>query len=45
MATEIKVWQIINGKLELIETTMIEAGRKETEGLERWIKSNPLVLG
>jgi len=31
MATEIKVWQIINGKLELIETTMIEAGRKETE--------------
>ena len=34
MATEIKVWQIINGKLELIETTMIEAGRKETE--EPW---------
>ena len=45
MATEIKVWQIIDGKLELIETTMIEAGRKETEDLEKWIKSNPLILG
>jgi hypothetical protein len=45
MATEIKVWQIINGKLELIETTMIEGGRKETEDLEKWIKSNPLLLG
>lgn len=45
MATEIKVWQIINGKLQLIETTMIEAGRKETEDLEKWIKSNPLILG
>ena len=45
MATEIKVWQIINGKLQPIETTMIEAGRKETEDLEKWIKSNPLILG
>jgi len=45
MATEIKVWQIINGKLELVKTTMIEAGRKETEDLEKWIKSNPLILG
>jgi len=45
MATEIKVWQIINGKLELIETTMIEAGRKETEDLEEWIKSCPQILG
>ena len=45
MATEIKVWQIINGKLQPIETTMIEAGRKEAEDLEKWIKSNPLILG
>ena len=45
MATEIKVWQIVNGNLELIETTMIEAGRKETEDLEKWIKNNPLILG
>ncbi len=45
MATEIKVWQIINGKLEPIEITMVEAGRKETEDLEKWIKSNPQILG
>ena len=45
MATEIKVWQIINNKLEPIEITMVEAGRKETEDLEKWIKSNPQILG
>ena len=45
MSTEIKVWQIVNGKLKLIETTMIEAGRKETEDLEKWIKTNPSILG
>ncbi|WP_041589243.1 hypothetical protein [Thermoanaerobacter wiegelii] len=45
MATEIKVWQIINGNLEPIETTMVEAGRKEIEDLEKWIKSNPKILG
>ena len=45
MATEIKVWQIINGKLEPIEITLVEAGRKETEDLEKWIKSNPQILG
>ena len=45
MATEIKVWQIINGKLELVETTMVEAERKETEDLEEWIKSYPQILG
>lgn len=45
MGTEIKVWQIINDKLELIETTMVETGRKETEDLEKWIKSNSSILG
>jgi len=44
MATEIKVWQIINDRLEPIETTMVEAGRKE-EDLEKWIKNNPQILG
>jgi len=46
MATEIKVWQIVNdNNLELIETTMSETGRKETEDLEKWIRSNSLILG
>ncbi len=45
MATGIKVWQITDGELKLIETTMAETGRKEVEDLERWIKSNPSILG
>jgi len=45
MATWIKVWQITDGELKLIETTMAETGRKEVEDLERWIKSNPSILG
>lgn len=45
MATEIKVWQIDNGELELIETTMSKAGRNETEDLENWIKNHPEILG
>jgi len=45
MTTEIKVWQIVNGNLEVIESKMIEMGRKETEDLEKWIKSSPLILG
>jgi hypothetical protein len=45
MSAKIKVWQIINENLEPIETSMAEAGRKETEDLEKWIKSNPIVLG
>ncbi len=42
---EIKVWQIVNGNLELIETSMAEAGRKETEHLQEWIKKYPTILG
>ncbi len=45
MSTEIKVWQIIDDKLEPIETTMKDAGRKEVDHLEKWIKSNPSILG
>jgi len=45
MATEIGVWQIINGKLEPIDISMAQAGRKETEDLEKWIKDSPIVLG
>jgi len=45
MATEIKVWQIINSRLQPIEITMVEAGRKEKEDMEKWIKNNPQILG
>jgi len=40
MIIEIKVWQIIDNKLELIKTE-----RKETEDLKKWIESNPSILG
>ena len=45
MVSEIKVWQIENGNLISIETTMTESGRREKEDLEQWIKSDPTVLG
>ncbi len=45
MATEIKLWQIEEGKLVPSETSMIDAGRTETKDLEQWIKSNPEILG
>jgi len=45
MATEIKVWQIINDRLELSETKMSEMGRTENEDLKKWIKSTPSILG
>lgn len=45
MATEIRVWQIINGTLEPINTSMVQEGRREVEDLQRWIKSHPAILG
>jgi hypothetical protein len=45
MATEIKSWQIVNGKLTQVSTSMIESGRKEKDDLEEWIKSNPEIIG
>lgn len=45
MATQIKTWQIVNGKLELLDSNMIEEGKKETYDLESWIASNPAIVG
>jgi len=45
MATEIGVWQIFNGGLEEIEVSMVEAGKKEVEDLENWLKNSPMILG
>jgi hypothetical protein len=45
MSTEIKSWQIVNGKLVTVSSSFVEAGRKEKEHLEEWIKSNPEILG
>lgn len=45
MTTEIGVWEIINGKLESIDVSLAQAGRREVEDLEKWIKDNPIILG
>ena len=45
MATEIKTWQIVNGKLTNVSSSLIENGRRERDDLEQWIKSNPEILG
>ncbi len=45
MGTEIKTWEIINGELIEINTTLADNGRKEKDDLERWLKTNPKILG
>jgi len=45
MATEIKTWEIIDGELTEINTTLAENGRREKDDLEKWIKTNPKILG
>jgi len=45
MATEIKTWQIVNGHLTLVNSSLAESKRREREDLERWIKGNPEILG
>lgn len=45
MATEIKSWEIVDGDLVSIKSTLTENNRKETDHLEKWIKTNPEILG
>lgn len=45
MATRIQTWQIIDGQLQQIETTLSEVGRTETYDLEKWVASNPSIIG
>lgn len=45
MSTEIKTWEIIQGELKPISSTLVENGKKETEHLEKWIKTKPDILG
>lgn len=45
MGSEIKSWQVVNGALVPIVSSLPDAGRKEKQDLEQWIKSNPAVLG
>jgi len=45
MVTEIKLWEINEGKLIPSNISLTEAGRTETDDLEKWIRNNPGLLG
>ncbi len=45
MATRIKTWQIVDGKLQPVEASLAQAGRTEAKDLEAWLASEPSVLG
>ena len=45
MGTEIRTWEIIDDKLTSIDTTLAENNRRETEHLEKWLKTQPKILG
>ena len=45
MGTEIKTWQIINGKLTAIDSALKQEKRTEPYDLEPWLASNPEILG
>ncbi len=45
MGTEIKTWQIINGKLISVDAALKHEGRTEPYDLEPWLASNPEIIG
>jgi len=45
MGTEIKTWQIVNGKLTPVHTTLKNEARNEPYDLEPWIASEPEIIG
>ena len=44
MGTEIKSWQIVDGKLQTAGATLASAGRTEPYDLEPWVESNPEIV-
>src|SRR3989304_3666899 len=45
MGTEIRTWQIVDGKLVSIDTALKNEGRTEPYDLEPWLASNPEIIG
>jgi len=44
MSTEIRTWQVVDGKLKSANAALADAGRKEAYDLEEWIASNPDIV-
>ena len=45
MGTEIKTWQIVDGKLSPVSTNLKNEGKTEPYDLEPWIASHPAIIG
>lgn len=45
MGTEIKIWQILDGKMIQVQTSMKSEARTEVYDLEPWIASQPEIVG
>jgi hypothetical protein len=45
MGTEIRTWQIVEGKLAPLDATLKSEGRTEPYDLEPWLASNPEIIG
>lgn len=44
MATEIKSWEIVDGRLIPIESRLADYGRREALDLESWLESDPSII-
>lgn len=44
MGTEIRTWEIRDGKPIPIDSTLSDGGRKEAEDLESWIEADPSIV-
>lgn len=44
MAAEIQAWEIVQGQLKPLNTTLIREGRMEALDLEEWISSDPSII-
>jgi Endonuclease NucS C-terminal domain len=44
MATDLQTWEIVNGVLRPIDTTLSEQGRTEPHDLEAWVASDPSII-
>ncbi len=44
MGTEIKTWEIRDGKLVPVQSSLVDAGRLEALDLEEWIASDPSIV-
>ncbi len=44
MGTEIKTWEIRDGRPEPVDTTLADGGRTEAQDLEGWIEEDPSIV-